>query len=249
MLRRCCSQAVRISSPGALQEFVSSFCTFSCARLRTIDAVPREVSGHKASAKERSQGQIPSVVLSRAENSGDGLHNVSRKQLLSTDKKQIKSLLWIVKPELFCSTPFELQIRAGSGSSCILQSGRVLPVKLHVNPETREVLNLVFEWLDDKSEISVDVPVVFRGEKFSPGLQKGGTLNKIINSLKFWCPVDDIPQKVVVDVRNLDVGDKITLQDLEFNPSLKLLSKIDSMPICKIVRKQSKISEHMPVDQ
>ncbi|KAG9440722.1 hypothetical protein H6P81_020887 [Aristolochia fimbriata] len=242
MLKKCCSQAVRLSSPGPLQEFISSFCTYSSLvsssrRLKTIDATPREVSGQRASSKLRSQGQIPSVVLSRGEYSGDGLGHVSKKLLVSTDRKQIKSLLWIVKPELFCSTPFELQIRAGSGSSCILQSGRVLPVKLHVSPETREVLNLVFEWLDDKSEISVDVPVVIKGHETSPGLQKGGTLNKIINSLKFQCPVDEIPQKVEVDVRNLDVGDKITLQDLEFNPSLKLLSKIDSRPICKIVRK------------
>lgn len=63
----------------------------------------------------------------------------------------------------------------------------------------------------------------------------GGYLNKIRTSLKFLCPAEHIPSKIEVDVSNLDVGDRVFMRDVEVHPSLKLLSKNETMPVCKIV--------------
>nr|KYP47990.1 50S ribosomal protein L25 [Cajanus cajan] len=196
----------------------SSTSVFRRRHYHTIQAIPRESSGSRVSTRDRMQGRIPAV-----------------KHLLTVEKKQIKAVLSSLDAPFFCSTRFPLQIRAGSGSSHLLESGTVLPIKIHRDEESGQILNLVFVWAEDGMKLKVDVPVVFEGEDACPGLQKGGFLNKIRPSLKYLCPSEHIPSKIVVDVSNLDIEDRIFMRDMEVHPSLKLLSKNENMPICKIV--------------
>ncbi|KAK8961621.1 hypothetical protein KSP40_PGU009187 [Platanthera guangdongensis] len=193
----------------------------------TIDAVPREHSGHRAASRERGFGRIPAVVTATGKGSP-----VSRKQLITFDKDQINSLLR--DSAFFTSTIFDLQILAGVGSTVVLQSGNVVPVKVQKSVETGQVLNMVVAWVDESSELKVDVPVVFNGEDNCRGLKKGGYLHKIRTSLKYLCPSEHIPQKIEVNIANLDIGDKICLRDIKVHPSLKLLSRDNRTPICKI---------------
>ncbi|KAJ9562258.1 hypothetical protein OSB04_007418 [Centaurea solstitialis] len=210
----------------------------------TIQAIPREVSGNRISVKDRAQGRIPAVVFAQPNPSNDDgggggpVRSVARKHLLTTERKQIQSILNSIDLPYFCSTTFPLQIRAGSGSSTLLESGNVLPIKasdVHMDPETGKLLNLVFVWADEGTELKVDVPIVFKGEDLCPGLKKGGFLNKLRTSLKYKCPSEHIPQKIEVDVSNLDIGDRIFMRDVKVHSSLELLSKDETRPICKIV--------------
>ncbi|MQM09982.1 hypothetical protein Taro_042869 [Colocasia esculenta] len=305
----------------------------------TIQAVPREYTGSRVAARERALGRIPAVVI--AQGGGDG-PEAARKLLVTADSKQIVTLLKRVP--FFCSTTFVLQVRAGAGSSALLQSGTVLPVKVHKDAETGKILNLVLAWADKGTELKVDVPVVYKGEDVCPGLQKevdmspgpnqcgllrtdvdsvlplywtsrvvmpsmhghytghtvpprlvthvvipstsltkrtmlpyksapvgtlafgsigadflvsaliprgasspsradhitsassrGGYLQKIRPSLKYLCPSEHIPPKVEVDLAKLDIDDRVLLTDIEIHPSVKLLSKNETMPICKVV--------------
>ncbi|XP_004509167.1 uncharacterized protein [Cicer arietinum] len=202
----------------------------------TIQAIPRECTGSKVAARDRMQGRIPAVVFfqSLLDKNSD-TRSTSRKHLLTVEKKQIKAVLNEIEVPFFCSTRFPLQIRAGSGSTHLLETGTVLPIKIHRDEESGNILNLVFVWAEDGTELKVDVPVVFKGEDVCPGLQKGGVLNKIRTSLKYLCPSEHIPSKIEVDISKLDIEDKIFMRDIEVHPSLKLLSKNENMPICKIV--------------
>lgn len=201
----------------------------------TIQAIPRELKGNRVSARDRAQGRIPAVVFTQSYlQSTSTPRQLSRKHLLTTEKKQIQAILDSVQLPFFCSTTFPLQIRAGSGSSTLLDSGNVLPIKIHRDQETGKILNLVFVWADEGTELKVDVPVVFKGEETCPGLKKGGQLNRIRTSLKYVCPAEHIPSKIEVDVSNLDIGDKVCMQDIKVHSSLKLLSKNESIPICKV---------------
>ncbi|CAI9282995.1 uncharacterized protein LOC111891468 [Lactuca sativa] len=205
----------------------------------TIQAIPREISGNRVSVKDRAQGRIPAVVFAQPNPSTGGggtpPRPVSRKHLLTTEKRQIQSILNSIELPYFCSTTFPLQIRAGSGSSTLLESGNVLPIKVHRDSETGKLLNLVFVWADEGTELKVDVPIVFKGEDICPGLKKGGFLNKIRTSLKYKCPSEHIPQKIEIDISNLDIGDKVFMKEVNVHSSLELLSKNESLPICKIV--------------
>ncbi|KAK1383335.1 Ribosomal protein L25/Gln-tRNA synthetase, anti-codon-binding domain-containing protein [Heracleum sosnowskyi] len=208
--------------------------------LHTIEAIPREFTGKKLAVKERAQGRIPAVVLALNDVVGNAL---SRKHLITTEKDQIQSVIDSVQLPFFCSTTFSLQIRAGSGSSTVLESGNVLPIKVHRDEETGKVLNLVFVWLDEGSKLKVDVPIVFKGEDTCIGIEKGGSLNKIRSSLKYLCPSEHIPSKIEVDVSTLDIGDAVSMLDAKVHPSLKLLSKNEAMPVCKIV---APLLDHYP---
>ncbi|CAN4082862.1 unnamed protein product [Withania somnifera] len=197
----------------------------------TIQAIPREVTGSRVSNRDRAQGRIPAVVFSQnyVQSNPDDPTSivsssfVSRKFLLTTEKKQIKTIIDSINLPFFYSTTFPLQIRAGSGSSNLLESGKVLPIKIHRDEETGKILNLVFVWAEDGTKLKVDVPVVFKGEDVCPGLKKGGYVNKIRPTLKFLCPADQ-----------LDVEDKVSLRDINVHPTWKLLSKNEAIPVCKI---------------
>ncbi|KAL0343642.1 UNVERIFIED_CONTAM: 50S ribosomal protein L25 [Sesamum angustifolium] len=203
----------------------------------TIQAVPREISGHRISARDRAQGRIPAVVFSRSYVQRDpndptsvvASSSVSRKLLLTTERKQIQAILKHIQLPFFCSTTFPLQIRAGSGSSTILETR-----KLHTD-EDGKVLNLVFVWAEDGTQLKVDVPIVYKGEDVCPGIKKGGRLSQIRTSLKYLCPAEHIPAKIEVDLSNLDIGDRVSMHDVPIHPSLKLLSKNENIPVCKIM--------------
>ncbi|KAF8405094.1 hypothetical protein HHK36_009992 [Tetracentron sinense] len=216
------------------------------AKYHTIQAIPRECTGRRVAAKDRAQGRIPAVVFTQQylkQDPNSSSRAVASKHILTTERRQIQAILKTLEPPFFCSTTFPLQIRAGSGSSLLLDSGTVLPIKIHRDPGTGKILNLVFVWAETGSELKVDVPVVFKGEDLCPGLQKGGYLNRIRTSLKYLCPAELIPPKIEVDLSNLDIGDRVFMRDVEVHSSLKLLSKNENMPICKIVATKSENSK------
>lgn len=105
-----------------------SQCTSS---YHTIQAIPREFTGSRVASRDRAQGRIPAVVFAQnlLEKSPER-RSLSRKQLLTTERKQIHFILKSVELPFFYSTTFPLQIRAGSGSSVLLDSGKVLPIKV-----------------------------------------------------------------------------------------------------------------------
>ncbi|XP_065876598.1 uncharacterized protein [Euphorbia lathyris] len=222
-----------VRSPSPLSRLQSLYSQSSL--YHTIQAIPRECTGHRVAARDRAQGRIPAVVFSQGIlDKNPSSQSASKKQLLTTERKQIQSLLKSVELPYFCSTTFKLQIRAGAGSSVLLDSGTILPIKVHRDEETGNILNLVFVWAEDGTELKVDVPLVFKGEEDCPGLKKGGRLNTIRKSLKFLCRAENIPQKIEIDLSSLDVGDKVSMDDIEVHPSAKLLSKNVDVPICKI---------------
>ena len=75
----------------------------------------------------------------------------------------------------------------------------------------------------------------------------GGILKKIRTSLKYLCPTEHIPSKIEVDVSKLDIEDRIFMRDIEVHSSLKLLSKNENMPICKIA--PTSLGNQAPADE
>ncbi|KAL2559704.1 Ribosomal protein L25/Gln-tRNA synthetase [Forsythia ovata] len=145
--------------------------------------VPREIFIHRVSIRERFLGAFLLWFSPRA-TSIVVVASVSRKVLISTERKQIKVILKHVKLPYFCLNTFSLQIRADSGSSTIFETRKVLSIKIHMDKETGKILNLVLVCAEDGTKQKVDVLVVFTGEDVCPGLKKGGRLNMIRTSLK-----------------------------------------------------------------
>uniref|UniRef100_A0ACD6A6X4 Uncharacterized protein n=1 Tax=Avena sativa TaxID=4498 RepID=A0ACD6A6X4_AVESA len=197
----------------------------------TIQAVPRETTGPRAAKRERRNGNVPAVLLTLA-GSGPG-EGVPHRKLLTADRKQLGEML--KQSPYFLSTPVRLQVRAGERSTAVVHSGTVLPIKVQKDESTGNILNLVMVEADEGRMLKVNLLVEFKGEDVCPGLKKGGFLQKIRTSLMYLCPAEHIPPKIEVDLTNLDIGDRVLMQDIPVHPSLKLLSKNETMPVCKVL--------------
>ena len=57
--------------------------------------------------------------------------------------------------------------------------------------------------------MSVAVPVEFINHELSPGLKIGGVLNVVRFEVELSCPAGDIPEKIIVDLDGIKIGDSI----------------------------------------
>ncbi|KAL3583705.1 hypothetical protein D5086_014766 [Populus alba] len=65
----------------------------------------------------------------------------------------------------------------------------------------------------------------------------GGHLKMMRSTLKYLCPAEHIPQKIEMDISNLDIDDGLFMRDIEVHSSLKLLSKNENMPVALVAAK------------
>ena len=83
------------------------------------------------------------------------------------------------------------------------------------NPVSDAPLHVDFMRVGAGARVSVAVPVVFVNHERSPGLRRGGILNIVRHGIEMVCSVDDIPERLVVDLDGLDIGDSIHIGAVE----------------------------------
>jgi large subunit ribosomal protein L25 len=91
---------------------------------------------------------------------------------------------------------------------------------IQFHPVTDRILHVDFYRLFPDKEVSVTVPVKTKG--VAPGIIKGGTLNMTMKKLKVRAIPANLPDAVVVDISNLEIGDKVYVSQLR-NETYKLM--------------------------
>ncbi|KAH0453515.1 hypothetical protein IEQ34_017839 [Dendrobium chrysotoxum] len=228
-----------IGNPSAPLGYLEGFPRPDPKYAETIVAIPRLKSGKNISAKERKAGRIPSIVFEQEKGEEGG-----NKRLISVKSKQIGKLVEHLGQSFFLSRLFELEVRSAfEDESEIIEKVRVLPRKLHLHSSTDAVLNVTFMRAPSTASLKVDVPLVFRGEDSCPGLRKGTSflqgfegayLNTIKRTVNYLCPADIVPPYIDVDLSELDVGQKIVMEELKVHPALKLLHQ-PNQPVCNLI--------------
>ena len=61
-------------------------------------------------------------------------------------------------------------------------------------------------------KVTVEVPIELRGE--SPGANDGGVVEQLIHSVEIEVPLDLVPEKLHVSIKNLQVGGTILIKDI-----------------------------------
>ncbi len=64
------------------------------------------------------------------------------------------------------------------------------------------------------SRINLFIHVEFVNHEAAPGLKRGGTLTVVRNEVELNCLASDIPEKIVVDLTGLEIGDVIHINDV-----------------------------------
>ena len=64
------------------------------------------------------------------------------------------------------------------------------------------------------TKINLFIPVEFINEEEAPGIKRGGVLTTVRPEVELVVTAGDIPEKLVVDMTGLDVGDTINISDI-----------------------------------
>ena len=195
-----------------------------------LEGKPRKEIGKKAVKALRSEGLIPAVLYGHrsvelpysgkledgqvlVENQGKGVVVTNFTVTIDAVRKLIYS------PEVFI---VELNI-GGHKQTAMLKD-------LQLHPVTDEILHIDFLAVFPDIPMTIEVPVVLDG--FAAGVRAGGKLNLISKKLKVKGLSKDIPEKLHINVENLELGKAIQIKHLNFD-NLTLLNAPDNV-VCVV---------------
>ena len=91
----------------------------------------------------------------------------------------------------------------------------VLTRDIQFHPVSDEALHFDFLRVNESSTIAVAIGVEFINEDKCPGLRIGGNLNVVRHEVELNCPANNIPEKIVIDLEGIKVGDSIHISAIE----------------------------------
>lgn len=88
------------------------------------------------------------------------------------------------------------------------------------DPLTEKLLHVDFHHIHEDEEVTVHVIVEIKGE--SLGVKDGGILNVEHRYLTVRCLPKDMPEEIVIDISNLQIGDSYHVSDIELPLNVKI---------------------------
>lgn len=83
------------------------------------------------------------------------------------------------------------------------------------------ILHVDFTRVTAHEKVQVQLPVELRGE--APGVKEGGVVEQLIHEVQIECPASAVPEKLDVNINQLNLNESITLADLELPEAAALL--------------------------
>ncbi len=173
----------------------------------------------KLKAKIRtSVGNGPARVLRRDDKVPAILYGPKTEPiLLSVDVKDIELIL---KKGGIGQALLNLVIQNGKEAS------RPAMIKeFQVHPVSGQFLHIDFYEIDMERKIRVGVPVVTVGHPI--GVEQGGLLSIIRRELEVLCLPTQIPESIEVDVRDLDIGDSVHVDEIQLPGDVEISADIN----------------------
>jgi len=174
----------------------------------TVPAEVRTSRGKNEAHRTRVAGKIPAVLYGAFKDP----------VAVSVNPREIAK---ITRSATGYNTIFKLEIAGG-------ETTPVMVVDQQLDPIRGTLLHADFKRIDLTKRIKVNVPVVTTGEAKGVKVQ-GGLLEVITRSIEIDCLPDDIPEKFVVDVTELMIGQAKRASDIPLTGSMKLVSAADTV--------------------
>jgi large subunit ribosomal protein L25 len=92
-----------------------------------------------------------------------------------------------------------------------------------------------------RERIVITVPLTVAGTDEAPGVTEGGVLDQVAYEVEVESLPGDIPQELTLDVSDLQIGDNLTLADVELPEGVELIS--DPEEIAATVTPPTEISD------
>ncbi len=168
-----------------------------------VNATTRTTRGKNEARRARKTGNVPGVVY--------GAFKDPVAILVSP-----VAIQKILRSKTGHNTIFDIAVEGGEQTPVMVVDEQYDPVKSNL-------LHVDLKRIDLTKRLRVAVPVITRGE--SKGVkQQGGLLEIVTRSVEIECVPEQIPDKFVVDVTEMMIGDARRASDLPFPEGVKLLS-------------------------
>ena len=170
-----------------------------------LKAVKREDHTTSATKKLRGQGQVPAVVYGKdKETKSIAVNSI---ELVKTVRDEGRNAI----------------------ISLDVENDKPVDVMLHdyqMDMLKDELIHADFYIVDMSEEMDVDVAIRLEGE--AAGTKEGGVLQQPLFELVVRAKPNNIPDEIVVDVSDLDIGDSITIADLPKSDKYEILEEEDT---------------------
>ena len=93
---------------------------------------------------------------------------------------------------------------------------------IQYHPVTDRIIHVDFKRIDVKKPVCVSVPVEIINAETSKGLKLGGVLNFAVRKVSVVALVDKLPEKIVLDLADLTIGDTVHGSDLKLPDGVSL---------------------------
>ncbi len=170
-----------------------------------IDAELREDVGKGASRRLRHAGLVPVVLYG----GGKDPRNLTL---------QHNKVLRLVEDEAFFSSIIEFSADGGKKQKVVLKD-----VQRH--PSKAVIMHMDFLRVNDKQEITMNVPLHFLGGETSPaGKSSKVMIDYQMNEVEITCLPGDLPEYIEVDVSEFSAGDNLHLSDIKLPDGVTLVA-------------------------
>jgi large subunit ribosomal protein L25 len=94
------------------------------------------------------------------------------------------------------------------------ESQPVIAKDIQFHPVTDEPMHFDLLRVEEGSTVRIAIPVHFKNQDICPGLKAGGSLEIVRHDVELNCPADAIPEELVFDLTNTQLGDTIRIGDI-----------------------------------
>ena len=166
-----------------------------------LNAEIRNVAGKGAARSIRKNKNIPAVIY------GEKKAPVS----IELNGREFEMLL---KTPGLRTKLFQIKTAEGTEDAMLMD--------VQYNPVSDAAMHVDFKRIDVKKPVNVVVPVEVINAEISKGLKLGGTLNFAVRKVALRGLVDVIPEKIVIDLAALNIGDVVHGTDLVLPDGVEL---------------------------
>ena len=161
----------------------------------------REGKGTSSARRIRLKDQIPAILYH------SGLDAIS----LSVDKKELYKALKTGQ------VIFEVIVKD--------KNQFVLVKDVQYHPVNDNIMHIDFQKVKEDEKISLEVPLRVTGE--AEGVQVGGILVQIINTITVKCKPTTIPEALIIDVTDLELNSSLSVKDIQLAADVEIITAED----------------------
>ena len=101
----------------------------------------------------------------------------------------------------------------------------VMLKEIQYHPVTDDIIHIDLMRIRRDEKITISVPLVLEGT--ATGVKEGGVMMQNLTSIEINCLPADVPEKIVVDISNLEMHASLKVEDLEVSEELEILTSSD----------------------